>query len=111
MGRQGRDARSAHCHYRANFALSKHRFLNGAHRLTVELRFFMYTAEDINGTAARASVRCSGMRRIRFVVPAGNLRHAAVQVATGPPPRCLVVTTPRPTKLIRELLAREGRGV
>ncbi len=26
-------------------------------------------------------------------------------------PRCLVATTPRPTKLIRELLAREGRDV
>ena len=26
-------------------------------------------------------------------------------------PRCLVATTPRPTKLIRELLAREGRNV
>src|SRR5690242_2220747 len=29
----------------------------------------------------------------------------------GRHPRCLVATTPRPTKLIRELLAREGRGV
>src|SRR6516225_8797068 len=29
----------------------------------------------------------------------------------GQKPRCLVATTPRPTKLIRELLAREGRGV
>src|ERR1700757_321709 len=29
----------------------------------------------------------------------------------GGNPRCLVATTPRPTKLIRELLAREGRGV
>jgi len=29
----------------------------------------------------------------------------------GRNPRCLVATTPRPTKLIRELLAREGRDV
>ena len=29
----------------------------------------------------------------------------------GGNPRCLVATTPRPTKLIRELLAREGRDV
>jgi phage terminase large subunit-like protein len=29
----------------------------------------------------------------------------------GANPRCLVATTPRPTKLIRELLAREGRDV
>ena len=29
----------------------------------------------------------------------------------GRHPRCLVATTPRPTKLIRELLAREGRDV
>jgi phage terminase large subunit-like protein len=29
----------------------------------------------------------------------------------GRHPRCLVATTPRPTRLIRELLAREGRGV
>ena len=29
----------------------------------------------------------------------------------GRKPRCLVATTPRPTKLIRELLAREGRDV
>jgi phage terminase large subunit-like protein len=29
----------------------------------------------------------------------------------GQKPRCLVATTPRPTKLIRELLAREGRDV
>jgi phage terminase large subunit-like protein len=29
----------------------------------------------------------------------------------GRHPRCLVATTPRPTKLIRELLAREGREV
>jgi phage terminase large subunit-like protein len=29
----------------------------------------------------------------------------------GRMPRCLVATTPRPTKLIRELLAREGRDV
>jgi phage terminase large subunit-like protein len=29
----------------------------------------------------------------------------------GRNPRCLVATTPRPTKLIRELLAREGREV
>src|SRR5246500_4460870 len=29
----------------------------------------------------------------------------------GRNPRCLVATTPRPTKLIRELLTREGRGV
>ena len=29
----------------------------------------------------------------------------------GRNPRCLVATTPRPTKLIRELLAQEGRGV
>jgi len=29
----------------------------------------------------------------------------------GSNPRCLVATTPRPTKLIRELLAREGRDV
>jgi len=29
----------------------------------------------------------------------------------GRSPRCLVATTPRPTKLIRELLAREGRDV
>src|ERR1700760_3884506 len=29
----------------------------------------------------------------------------------GRHPRCLVATTPRPTKLVRELLAREGRGV
>jgi phage terminase large subunit-like protein len=29
----------------------------------------------------------------------------------GRTPRCLVATTPRPTKLIRELLAREGRDV
>src|SRR5215813_1773184 len=29
----------------------------------------------------------------------------------GRHPRCLVATTPRPTKLIRESLAREGRGV
>ena len=28
----------------------------------------------------------------------------------GGNPRCLVATTPRPTKLIRELLAREGRA-
>jgi phage terminase large subunit-like protein len=27
----------------------------------------------------------------------------------GRNPRCLVATTPRPTRLIRELLAREGR--
>jgi predicted phage terminase large subunit-like protein len=29
----------------------------------------------------------------------------------GRKPRCLVATTPRPTKLIREILAREGRDV
>jgi len=29
----------------------------------------------------------------------------------GVKPRCLVATTPRPTKLIRELLAREGGDV
>src|SRR5262249_61272468 len=29
----------------------------------------------------------------------------------GRNPRCLVATTPRPTKLIRELLAREGHDV
>ena len=29
----------------------------------------------------------------------------------GTRPRCAVTTTPRPTKLIRELLAREGVGV
>jgi phage terminase large subunit-like protein len=29
----------------------------------------------------------------------------------GRNPRCLVATTPRPTRLIRELLAREGRDV
>jgi phage terminase large subunit-like protein len=29
----------------------------------------------------------------------------------GGNPRCLVATTPRPTKLIRELLSREGRDV
>src|SRR5437588_5320056 len=29
----------------------------------------------------------------------------------GGNPRCLVATTPRPTRLIRELLAREGRDV
>src|SRR5690242_620511 len=29
----------------------------------------------------------------------------------GGNPRCLIATTPRPTKLIRELLAREGRDV
>jgi phage terminase large subunit-like protein len=29
----------------------------------------------------------------------------------GRKPRCLVATTPRPTKLIRELLAREGQDV
>ena len=29
----------------------------------------------------------------------------------GRHPRCLVATTPRPTKLIRELLAGEGRDV
>ena len=29
----------------------------------------------------------------------------------GQSPRCLVATTPRPTKLLRELLAREGRDV
>jgi len=29
----------------------------------------------------------------------------------GRHPRSLVATTPRPTRLIRELLAREGRGV
>jgi phage terminase large subunit-like protein len=29
----------------------------------------------------------------------------------GRRPRCVVATTPRPTKLIRELLAREGHDV
>src|SRR6516164_658004 len=41
------------------------------------------------------------MRRIGFMDPPRDVGHVAVRVAT----------TPRPTKLIRELLAREGGDV
>jgi phage terminase large subunit-like protein len=40
-----------------------------------------------------------------------DLGHAAFGLRLGRNPRCPVATTPRPTKLIRELLAREGRDV
>jgi phage terminase large subunit-like protein len=45
------------------------------------------------------------------LVAPGDLGHAAIWAETGAHPRCLVATTPRPTKLIRELLAREARDV
>ena len=45
------------------------------------------------------------------MVAARDLGHVAIRAEIGPHPRCVVATTPRPTKLIRELLAREGRNV
>jgi len=40
-----------------------------------------------------------------------DLGHDAVRAATGPAPRWLVTTTPKPIRLLRDLLALEGHGV
>jgi phage terminase large subunit-like protein len=47
----------------------------------------------------------------RFVADSPLEGSGSVWVEIGTKSRCLVATTPRPTKLIRELLAREGRDV
>jgi phage terminase large subunit-like protein len=40
-----------------------------------------------------------------------DLGHDAVRAATGRSPRWLVTTTPKPIRLLRDLLALEGHGV
>src|SRR5438309_11201752 len=59
---------------------------------------------------------CNHLERVR-IVSLGAWSHPETWdmlqfgLRLGGNPRCLVATTPRPTRLIRELLAREGRDV
>src|SRR6188472_1983865 len=63
-----------------------------------------------NDCAVRSTMRRCAMNWVRGHTPTlWDMLQFGLRL--GGNPRCLVATTPRPTKLIRELLAREGRDV
>jgi phage terminase large subunit-like protein len=57
------------------------------------------------------AIRCTAFARFAHVRNPETWDMLQFGMRLGRNPRCLVATTPRPTRLIRELLAREGQGV